>query len=89
MEAAIVDPLENAFDAVGAMQGEAAPLKRAAIGGVLGYAIAYGIKPDFAWKDGKQRPWAATADQADKPISTWFPVWAIVAIPAIMFSTMI
>lgn len=94
MENVILDPLENAFDAVGAMQGPSAPLKRAAIGAALGAAIAYGLKPDFAWNkvNGKAttpKVWSATASQADKPNSTWFPVWAIIGIPAVVFSTLI
>lgn len=90
LDHAILDPAENFFDAIGMMQGESAPLKRAAVGAGLGYALAYGIKPQFAFdKDGKALPWKVTAKGADQDNATWFPAWAIVALPAFVFGAMI
>jgi hypothetical protein len=86
----ILEPIENLFDAAGMMQGEAAPLKRAAAGIALGYAIAYGIKPTFAFTaDGKEKVFAGTSTTKDDPDSTWFPAWAIVVVPAVIFSVLI
>jgi len=91
LDTAILDPAENFFDALGMMgPSEAAPLKRAAVGAGLGYALAYGIKPQFAFdKDGKPLPWKVTAKGADQDNATWFPAWAIVALPAFVFGAMI
>ena len=84
----ILDPLENAFDAVGAMQGEFAPLKRAAIGAAIGAGIAYGLKPAFAFDQtsGEPLPFALGSDAAN---STYFPYWAIIGLPAFVFSVLI
>ena len=87
---AIMDPIEEIFDSVGLMQGDSAPLKRAAVGALLGYAIAYGLKPSFAFNDDDSaKPFAGTASDADQANSTWFPAYAIVALPAIVFSVFI
>ena len=86
----ILEPIENLFDAMGMMQGEAAPLKRAAAGVALGYAIAYGIKPSFAFTaDGKEKVFAGTSSAKDDPDATWFPAWAVVVVPAVIFSVLI
>ncbi len=86
----ILEPIENLFDSMGMMQGETAPLKRAAVGAAVGYGVAYGIKPSFAFdKDGKAKEWYFTAKAADKDNSTYVPAWAIVAIPAIIFGVLI
>ena len=84
---AIIGPLEDAFDAIGAMQGEFAPVKRAAIGAGAGYILSYGIKPTIAFTaDGKERPFALGSTD---PNRTWLPAWAIVTIPALAFSVLI
>jgi hypothetical protein len=81
---AVMDPIEDGFDKLGMMQGEAAPLKRAAVGGVLGYAIAYGIKPSFAFDSkGDPKPFGT------KKGETLFPAWGIVVLPAIIFGVLI
>lgn len=90
----ILEPLEGAFNAVGAMQGDLAPVKRAAIGAALGYGIAYYVQPKFAWmKDntGKMvpKPFAGTATKDQKDVATWFPTWAIIGAPAVIFSVLI
>lgn len=80
----VMDPIEDGFDKLGMMQGEAAPLKRAAVGGVLGYAIAYGIKPSFAFDaKGDPKPFGT------KKGETLFPAWGIVVLPAIVFGVLI
>jgi hypothetical protein len=86
----ILDPLESVFDAVGAMQGPLAPAKRAAIGAGLGYGILM-LKPSFACNpDGSYRPFILTAQtDADKQNATYFPWWAVVGVPAAMFSLLI
>ncbi len=86
----ILEPLEAGFDAIGAMQGPMAPLKRAAIGAALGAAIVYGIKPGFVYKGDSFRPFVLTAStDAEKADATWFPYWAVIGVPAAMFSLLI
>lgn len=85
----ILEPLENAFDAMGAMQGEMAPLKRAAIGGAVGYAVLEIFKPGVAYDDaGNRRPFALGADKDTKE-GTYFPWWAFVAVPAFVSGVLI
>lgn len=91
LDHAILDPAEEFFDAIGMMQGETAPLKRAAVGAAVGYAIAYTMKPGFAFDPttGKPRPWKVTASGADQDKATWFPAWAFSVLPAFVFGAMI
>ena len=89
LDHAVLEPAENFFDAIGCMQGPSAPLKRAAVGAAAGYAIAYGLKPNFAFKNGEPRAWKVTASGEDAADATWFPAWAIAALPAFVFGTMI
>ena len=90
LDHAVLDPAENFFDAIGLMgPSEAAPLMRAAVGAGLGYAIAYSFQPGFAFKNGKPRAWKVTADSADEADATWFPAWAVVALPAFVFGALI
>lgn len=85
----IIDPLERAFDRVGAMDGELAPLKRAAIGGAIGYGVARVFMPDVAYTaDGKAKLWSVTAP-ADATNTTYFPEWMFAAIPAFVASVLI
>jgi len=92
----LLDPAEKMFDHLGMMQGDLAPVKRAALGAAIGYAISYGLKPKFAWMadpaDASKkipRPFSATASKDQSQIATWFPSWAIVAAPAIIFGVLI
>ena len=85
----IMEPVEEVFDQLGMMQGEAAPLKRAAFGAALGYGIAFGLKPGFAFDGDKAKPWYFTAKPDEEAISTYVPAWAVVAIPALIFSVLI
>lgn len=87
----ILEPLESAFDAVGAMQGPLAPAKRAAIGAGLGYGVLAVFKPSFACNpDGSYRPFILTATtDAEKQNATLFPWWAVIGAPAAMFSLLI
>ena len=80
----VMDPIEDGFDKLGMMQGEAAPLKRGAVGALLGYGIAYGFKPSFAF-DAKGDPKPFGTKKGD----TLFPAWAIVIAPAIVFGVLI
>lgn len=84
LESMIVDPLENAFDAVGAMQGQLAPLKRAAIGGAVGYAIVQIWQPSIAF-DGSGKPLEFGGEEGQ----TYFPVWMFAAIPALIAGVLI
>lgn len=84
----IIEPLENAFDAVGAMDGELAPLKRMAIGAAVGYGFLKVFQPSVAYTaDGKERPFALA--DANAPDGTYLPWWMIVAIPAAVSSILI
>ena len=90
LDHAILDPAEEFFDAIGMMQGDSAPLKRAALGAVLGYGLAYAFKPKFAFDDqGKPKQWKVTASGPDQDNATWFPVGLIVGLPAFVFGAMI
>lgn len=83
----IIDPLERLFDSLGAMDGELAPLKRAAIGGAAGYAVAKVFMPSVAYTDdGKERPFKLTSDD---PNATWFPPMMFAAVPAFVSSVLI
>lgn len=91
LDSVVIEPLENAFDAVGAMEGSMAPMKRAAIGAGLGYALAYGLKPAVAFDSQGPLSFALTASQADKDAGrvTYVPAWAIILAPALIFSVFI
>lgn len=90
MEDLILEPIENAFDAVGMMQGETAPLKRAAVGAGLGYFVGYYLQPNIAWNNGVERTWTPLAkDDIEKADSTWLPAWLILSIPAFVFGVLI
>ena len=83
MEAAIdrdvITPLENF---IGKLPGGSSPLGRSAIGAVLGGVIVFGLKPKIMFKDGKPLPWSWT-DPGD-PLSTPFPWWMGVILPAVI-----
>lgn len=86
----LLNPIEDALDSIGLMEGEAAPLKRAAVGAGIGYLFAVLVKPGFAYTaDGKARPFALNASAADQASATYFPVGAIVAIPAFILGVLI
>jgi hypothetical protein len=90
LDKVIVEPLETVFDSVGMMQGDSAPLKRAAVGAALGYGINYFLKPSFAYDArGQPKQFYFTADDKEKSNSTYFPYWAVVALPAIIFGVLI
>lgn len=86
---AILDPVEEIFDSVGLMQGEMAPLLRAGVGAGLGWALTYGLQPQFMFKDGKPRPWAVTAKVEDVKDSTYFPAWLGISLPAFVFGALV
>lgn len=94
----ILEPIEGVFDSVGMMQGDMAPVKRAAVGAAIGYAFAYGVQPKFAFMPDPTNPkkkipkkftFGATKEEVDNKETTYFPAWAIVAAPAIIFSVLI
>lgn len=90
LDKVVLAPLEDALDAVGLMQGDAAPLKRAAVGAAIGAGIAYGLKPAFAFDaTGNPKPFYFAATDAEKANSTFFPDWAIVALPAFVLGVLI
>lgn len=78
-----MDLIEDQLDRFGLMQGEAAPLKRGALGAALGAVVAYGLKPEWAWNGDEPRKFGFSHGE------TWFPVWAIVAAPAIILGVLI
>ena len=80
---AIMNPIEEGFDKIGMMQGEFAPFLRAGTGLLLGYAIAYGLKPSFAFENGKPKPFGTG------PGETLMPPWLIMAAPAVIFGVLI
>lgn len=83
----ILAPVEDALDAVGLMQGAAAPLKRTAVGLALGAGVVFGLKPSlFFNQDGSLRPWSMMSDD---PSATPVPWWVGVAFPAVVLGVLI
>lgn len=87
----IIEPIEKVFDSVGMMQGDMAPLKRAATGAAIGAAIVYGLQPDFLYDkvNKKYKVFAGTATKDEAADATWFPWWAVIGIPAAVFGVLI
>ncbi len=87
----ILDPLENALDSVGLMQGEMAPLKRTALGAAIGFGVMGLWKPSWAYgSDHKPYPWSVTAPKdtpADK--KTKVPYWMAALVPAVVLGVLI
>lgn len=80
----IMNPIEDGFDKIGMMSGEFAPLLRAGTGLLIGYGIAYGLKPNFAFDAaGNPRPFGVGVGQ------TLLPPWLIMAAPAFIFGVLI
>jgi len=94
--AAVIASVENVFDSMGAMRGNVAYVKRAAIGAGLGYVAMETIRPSFAYyDDGTARPWAfstmgSTADAATGQLhSTYVPWWSGPVVGAIVCTNFI
>lgn len=67
---------ENFFDSIGLMRSEYAPVGRAVVGGLVGSAIMWSIRPSFAFdKSGNPIPWGK--DGTSVP---WFTIPAALAI---------
>jgi len=83
----VMDPIENALDAVGLMQGPLAPAKRTVVGAALGAAVTFAWKPEIAFnQDGTLRPWSAMSEE---PNATPMPWWMFVAFPALVLGVLI
>ena len=83
----VLAPIEDALDAVGLMQGAAAPLKRTAVGLALGGIVVFGLKPSLFFNpDGSLRPWSMTSNDAN---ATPVPWWVGVAFPAVVLGVLI
>lgn len=87
----VFEPLEDALDKMGLMQGDFASVKRAALGGAAGYAVMSVWKPGWAYdKDGKPYPWSVTADpKIPKDSTTQVPYWMAALIPAVVLGVLI
>lgn len=87
IDSVILDPVENALDAVGLMQGPFAPVKRTVVGGAIGAGIVFGLQPALAFnEDGSLRPWSLTSSEPD---ATPVPWWLMVAFPAFVLGILI
>jgi len=83
----ILAPVEDALDAVGLMQGSAAPLMRTALGLAIGGGVVFGLQPSlFFNSDGSLRPWSMMSND---PNATPVPWWVGVAFPAVVLGVLI
>lgn len=83
----ILNPIEDALDRVGLMQGSMAPTKRALVGAAVGAAVVYGVKPTSMWNGDKMKPWTPFAKKGED--STWLPGWLAISIPAVVLGVLI
>jgi len=75
--------IEGIMDSMGMMRGSFAPVKRAALGAVVGYIVGEALRPSFAYsKNGKHREWAfLSGGQGDATIPWWiFPATGAVVL---------
>lgn len=90
MADAIMEPIEEALDKVGLMQGNAAPLKRTIVGGAVGYAVMEMWKPAWAYNSqGDPYVWSVTNPQKDKSLTTPVPYWLAALVPAFVLGVLI
>lgn len=73
----VVDRAEAILDGFGLMTGEYADYKRMAVGYLIAAAIITAVKPDFAYVNGKPRPWTLLDSSAKD--GTWFP-WYVASL---------
>lgn len=85
-----METIEDSLDSVGLMQGEFAPLKRAVLGGAVGYAAVAMAKPSWAYdKDGNPYPWRFTSKDLPSSQTTLMPYWLTALIPAFALGVLI
>ena len=88
LDTIVIAPIESGLDALGLMRGPTAPLMRAVIGGGIGAAISYGLRPQISFRaDGSPRPWSIT--DPDAPDATLIPHWAPAAAGAVFLGILI
>jgi len=89
----ILEPVENALDSVGLMQGEMAPLKRTALGAAIGFGVMGLWRPSWAYApgpNGKPYPWSVTAPKGTPDdAKTKVPYWMAALIPAVVLGVLI
>ncbi len=86
----ILDPVEEALDKVGLMQGPSAPLKRTIVGGAIGYGVMELWKPLWAYDaSGAPLPWRFTNPNKDKNLTTMVPYWMAALVPAFVLGVLI
>lgn len=89
LESTLLDPLEDVLDSVGLMEGSMAPLKRTAVGAVIGYVGVTVIQPSFCYDDaGKPYEWRLTSKK-DPVETTMVPYWMVAAVPAFILGFLI
>jgi hypothetical protein len=91
LSAVIIDPIEDVLDKVGLMQGEMAPLKRAVVGGAIGYGVISMWKPSWAYDpdDHHAYPWTVTHRSMERSQTTMMPYWLASLIPAVILGVLI
>ncbi len=76
--AKIFENIEGAFDGLGLMRGESAPMKRFLFGSVATTGLLWLAKPESMFgRNGEPRPWVLISDDPD---ATAVPIY----IPAVM-----
>lgn len=82
-----MDFIENGFDAIGLLRGSNAPVKRAALGALVGSCIVTLARPKAMFVNGVPRPWSLITKNPEKsnieptPVP-WFFVPAALALAA-------
>ena len=71
----IMDVIEGAYDSIGLMRTESAPMKRFLFTGGLTYGIVYVAQPESMFDQNGPRPWSLTSP--DAPNATAFPHYLI------------
>jgi hypothetical protein len=66
--------MEGVYDALGLMQGSAAPAKRMIVTGAAVAGVVYAIRPKSAFDSQGARPWVLTSPQDPRatPAPWWF-----------------
>ena len=82
----IIDPIEELMDKMGMMQGEFAPLKRAAFGSAVGAAVVWSVKPKSMFIGDKPRPWSLNNKTSE---ATMIPWWMAAMFPGIILGVFI
>lgn len=87
----LMDSVEEGLHSVGLGDGDLAPLKRAVVGTVIGYAVVSMWKPSWAYdpKTHAPYPWRLTNKDADKTTTTPVPYWMAAIIPGIVLGVLI